>query len=212
MGKDTKDKLLHAAVTEFARHGFAAATVRGIVDRAGVKNLNAVVYYFGSKEGLYKAVLDFMFLEAGKFKRQGQDNAAARMDVENRLASFIRFLCRAYYCVDTPLDKDLYQIFVKEAGSPTPFFHGMVKRHLGPGRARLCALLREYLGPGPPERVIRDCEYSISAQILYGALGRAIIQGVEPDRAPFGEAFEELADHVVKFTLAGLGAFKDKGN
>lgn len=209
MCKNTKERILLAAVSEFAENGFKATTVRNIVDRAEVKNLNSIVYYFGGKEGLYKAVLDFMFLEAEKFKEQGNEELYALMDVEDQLAYQIRFLCRAYYSVDTQLDRDLYSIFLKEAGDPTPFFNEMVERHLRPGKDAMCSLLREYFGPEVPESVIEDCEYSITAQVLYGALGWSIISRVKPDQAPFGEYMEQLTDHVVKFTLAGLKGMRE---
>lgn len=210
MSKDTEEKILRAAVGEFAEHGYQAATVRNIVERAGAKNLNAVVYYFGNKQELYKAVLEFMFLEAAKFKEESDTAVPDALEVKEKIAGMIRFLCRAYYCVDTRLDKDLYEIFIKEAGNPSPFFAAMVSRHLKPGRDYLCSLLREYLGPRVPDTVIDDCEYSITAQILYGALGWSIIQGTAPERKPFGEDVESFANHVVRFSLAALAAIKEQ--
>lgn len=208
MGKNTKENILLAAVREFAENGFHATTIRSIVERAGAKNLNAVVYYYGSKEGLYKAVLEFMFLEAEKFKESGSEEGLEKLDVEERLVSMIRFLCRAYYSVDTQLDRDLYAIFVQEAGNPTSFFNEMVEKHLRPGKEYMCSLLREYLGQNVPETVIEHCEYSISAQILYGVLGWTIISRINPEQTSFGSKVKELSDHVTKFSLAGLRAFK----
>lgn len=120
MGKDTKEKLLLAAVREFAENGYHDTTVRNIVNRAGAKNLNAVVYYFGGKESLYKAVLNFMFCEAEKFKDEENTKYFKTLSAKEQLASMIHFLVRAYYSVETQLDKDLYNIFIKEAMNPTP--------------------------------------------------------------------------------------------
>lgn len=208
MDKNTKEKLLLAAVHEFAENGFYATTVRNIVDRAGVKNLNAIVYYYGGKEGLYKEVLDFMFSEAEKFKEEECEQDFSSMNAEDRLASVIRFLCKAYHSVDTQLDRDLYNIFVKEAGNPTPFFDEMVERHLRPVKDLLCSLLREYLGPDVPQKVIEYCEYSISSQILYGAVGSSIIKRIDPNHNSFGDSIEELSNHIVKFTLSGIKGLK----
>src|SRR5450432_1970042 len=49
-------RLLAAASEEFARHGFASARIRNIADAARV-NQAAANYYFGGKEGLYRATL-----------------------------------------------------------------------------------------------------------------------------------------------------------
>ena len=50
-----RQKLLDAAVEEFGAKGFAGARVKQIADRAGL-NQQLISYYFGGKEGLYKAL------------------------------------------------------------------------------------------------------------------------------------------------------------
>lgn len=52
----TRDALLAAATEEFARRGLKGARVQAIVQSAGV-NERMLYHHFGSKEGLYKAVL-----------------------------------------------------------------------------------------------------------------------------------------------------------
>ncbi|GAB7037725.1 MULTISPECIES: TetR/AcrR family transcriptional regulator [Catenuloplanes] len=52
----TRQRLLDAAGQRFARHGYAATTVRDIADRAGV-NVALINRYFTSKEGLFEACL-----------------------------------------------------------------------------------------------------------------------------------------------------------
>ncbi|MFG1905177.1 TetR/AcrR family transcriptional regulator [Kribbella sp. NPDC048928] len=53
----SKQQLLDAAVAEFGAHGFSGARVSEIAARAGV-NKQLISYYFGGKEGLYRAVAD----------------------------------------------------------------------------------------------------------------------------------------------------------
>jgi TetR/AcrR family transcriptional regulator len=48
----SRQRLLDAALAEFAAKGYAGATVREIARRAGV-NTQLISYYFGGKEGLY---------------------------------------------------------------------------------------------------------------------------------------------------------------
>lgn len=48
----TRQRILDAALGEFAEKGYAGARVRGIADRAGV-NSQLISYYFGGKEGLH---------------------------------------------------------------------------------------------------------------------------------------------------------------
>jgi TetR/AcrR family transcriptional regulator len=52
----TRQRILDAALAEFADKGYAGARIRGIADRAGV-NSQLISYYFGGKEGLYGEIL-----------------------------------------------------------------------------------------------------------------------------------------------------------
>lgn len=51
----TRQAILDAGLAEFAAKGYAGARVGDIADRAGV-NKQLISYYFGGKEGLYRAV------------------------------------------------------------------------------------------------------------------------------------------------------------
>lgn len=55
--KNARTRLLEAGLDEFGRHGFEAATTRGIAQRAAV-NIALIPYYFEGKEGLYRAVVE----------------------------------------------------------------------------------------------------------------------------------------------------------
>ncbi|MBA3847914.1 MAG: TetR/AcrR family transcriptional regulator [Planctomycetes bacterium] len=54
---DTRERILDAAETLFAEHGFEATSMRAVTSVAQV-NLAAVNYHFGSKDGLVQAVFE----------------------------------------------------------------------------------------------------------------------------------------------------------
>lgn len=54
--EETRREILRAAGEAFAASGFVGATTRAVAARAGV-NVATLHYHFGSKEGLYRAVL-----------------------------------------------------------------------------------------------------------------------------------------------------------
>jgi TetR/AcrR family transcriptional regulator, regulator of cefoperazone and chloramphenicol sensitivity len=58
-GDSTRRALIEAAITEFARGGFHAASTREIARSAGA-NQALIGYHFGGKEGLYLAVFQFI--------------------------------------------------------------------------------------------------------------------------------------------------------
>jgi AcrR family transcriptional regulator len=53
----TRERILDAALVEFGEHGFAGARIGAIARRAGA-NQQLISYYFGGKDGLYRALLD----------------------------------------------------------------------------------------------------------------------------------------------------------
>jgi len=65
----TRKKLLIAARREFASHGLAGARVDEIAARAGV-NKQLVYHYFGDKDALYLAVLEWVYDEIRTQERQ----------------------------------------------------------------------------------------------------------------------------------------------
>ncbi|HXH47414.1 MAG TPA: TetR/AcrR family transcriptional regulator [Bradyrhizobium sp.] len=65
----TRKKLLTAARQEFARHGFAGARVDEIAERAGV-NKQLVYHYFGDKDALYLAVLEWVYEDIREQERR----------------------------------------------------------------------------------------------------------------------------------------------
>ncbi|MDA9431101.1 TetR/AcrR family transcriptional regulator [Bradyrhizobium sp. CCBAU 51627] len=65
----TRKKLLTAARLEFARHGFAGARVDEIAERAGV-NKQLVYHYFGDKDALYLAVLEWVYEDIREQERK----------------------------------------------------------------------------------------------------------------------------------------------
>ncbi len=55
-GEDTYRRILETAIEVFADEGYEGASTRLLAERANV-NLPAIQYYFGSKEGLYRAAI-----------------------------------------------------------------------------------------------------------------------------------------------------------
>jgi AcrR family transcriptional regulator len=58
-GGDTRRRILSAALDVFATEGYEGTTTRRLAEVAQV-NLPSIQYYFGSKEGLYRAVVSHL--------------------------------------------------------------------------------------------------------------------------------------------------------
>lgn len=80
-GSRTYERLMSSALREFAEHGYEGASTENIVQCAKVKK-PALYYHFGSKAGLFKALIDRAYEEGLKFLR---DAAAPSLTVEEKL-------------------------------------------------------------------------------------------------------------------------------
>lgn len=84
--EETRREILRAAGAAFAASGFVGATTRAVAARAGV-NVATLHYHFGSKEGLYRAVLG----EASRGSLPAVAASSAREAVEARVEALFAF-------------------------------------------------------------------------------------------------------------------------
>jgi len=80
-----RSRIVAAALGEFAQHGFAGSRVQCIVDRADV-NKQLLFYYFGSKDGLYRSVMEESCAELREMSadRGGETRATMQLRLEIR--------------------------------------------------------------------------------------------------------------------------------
>ena len=71
---DTRDAIVQAALTLFAKHGVDGVSLRQIVSAAGQANPSAVHYHFHSKEGLVAAVLQHVQKRLLPLQQQAVDS------------------------------------------------------------------------------------------------------------------------------------------
>ncbi len=110
----THERLLEAALVEFAAHGYDGASTRAIAARAGVHQPQ-INQRFGGKDELWRAAVDHLFA--------GLDAATAAVgtDPRDQLRAFVGF------AADRP---ELNRIMVQEAGTTSERLAWMVERHV----------------------------------------------------------------------------------
>lgn len=70
---------MDAALREFVAKGFAGARVDRIAQRAGV-NKRMLYHYFGSKEGLFQAILALRLVEWAAWQRETPEDPGERLE------------------------------------------------------------------------------------------------------------------------------------
>jgi len=200
---DTRQRLIEAATEMFVEHGFDATKVREIVARAGA-NIAAVNYHFGSKEGLYAAVIQYhaaQVMEKMGSLSQRADTGSVRA-AEARLADYVRtFLQRLL--MDTP-QFIMGKLIAREMIEPTAAFDLIIEKFVEPQFVALNALIRAIVGDGLSDETVRRCSLSVVGQCLYYQCARRVVARIDPKFGYRPDDIGRLAEHIVAFSLGGL--------
>jgi AcrR family transcriptional regulator len=198
-----KRALMKAAAEVFAEDGYQLARVRRIAARAGV-NVAAVNYHFGSKEGLYIAVLkDLMRTNMARFPlpEEGEEPD----DPDQRFEQAVGSLLRRFASPDRPAL--LGELMVRELANPTPALDRLVAELARPQFQKLKQIVAEFLGPRASEREVVAATFSVAGQCVFYLLARPIIARFHAAAQPRNEReVAWLAAHIARFSLAGLKA------
>ncbi len=184
---DTRDRLIDAAVQEFAMHGFEGATTREIARRAGVA-LAALPYHFTTKDALWRAAADRIFGLLGDTFRKRLAGLEG-VDLPTRLRLVLRDFVR--FAAAHP---ELHRFMIQEAFGRSPRLEWLVETHIRPiydfVRAMIEAAQREGMALlGSPAHL---------HYMLIGAASSVYALGAEFELLTGERATDEalVADHV----------------
>jgi TetR/AcrR family transcriptional regulator len=119
--KDSRNKLIDAATRLFALKGYAAVSIRELAQAAAV-NSALINYHFGSKEGLYLAVLENNFT---RIRDSIHHIGASNLPYAERLKLFAKYLMHVHQS-----NPYLRRLITSELSNPTPYFETIVKRYV----------------------------------------------------------------------------------
>lgn len=208
-GRETRERLLVAAGVIFADKGFRDATTADICRQAKA-NIAAVNYHFGSKERLYIESWRHAFKQS-LVAHPPDGRVLPTASAEERLRGQIKALL--HRTMDsTNLD---FTIGYREMTTPTGLLAEVMRRSIDPLRLALQGVVRELLGVQATDLRVRLCETSIHAQ-CFSPLTLARHQhrctnGKAAGPPPLAVDADVLAEHVFRFSLAGICAVRQAG-
>lgn len=184
-GEGTRAALLEAATRVFGRDGFHAATTKTIAREAGA-NQALISYHFGSKEGLYFAVVDQIVDSVGgkigpvaqevEAERRALD-AAARETGRPSPAAYFDLLCRIVDRMAEVMTAEesaaWANIIVREQQEPSAAFEMLYTRLHGRVLAQAGALVARIGGRQTPTASDRLAVLAIVGQVLVFRVARA---------------------------------------
>lgn len=196
----TRRRLLEAAGEVFAEHGFRTATIQEICRRADA-NIAAVNYHFSDKEQLYRAVIRYAEEENGDTHPQEPPAGAS---AEERLRAHVEWFL--LHLLDEGRPAWHGRLMAREMIEPTAALDELVSGHIRESNDRLLGIVRELMGPGASDAQVRTCAFSITGQCLFYRHCEPVICRLHPEVRIGRAQVPALAEHVTRFSLAGLGA------
>jgi len=198
VSKATRDKIIKAASRAFARYGYDGASVRAIVAEADV-NQAAINYHFGSKEGLYRAVLQ----AALRALMTDDDAPHDNLPREAALRRFVRRQLRPMTARDEL--SEYVRIFNWETLKPSPIFRKFMAREAAPFFAVATGLVRRFLPNGATDK-----QAVVGALWLFGQCSIFVRNADQLANPPFRLKIDEgfvdrLADTIAAWAADGLG-------
>ena len=197
-GNATRLHILETAGQLFAERGFAESTSKEICTRAGT-NMAAVNYHFGSRDGLYEAVL----IEAHR-QLVSMDElvslASVQADPRLKLRTFLTHLMEMGSQPKAPWG---FRVVLREALSPSPALPVMVRQAVLPKAKLIRGLIGGIMG-------LPDDHPSVQRAMLFVVLP-CIVMTVAPkdlrnEVLPALKNTEGLADDLMRYVFAGLDA------
>ncbi len=198
-GAHTRLQLLAHATRIFAAKGYAATSTREICQAAGA-NVAAIHYYFGDKEGLYRAVLTKPFDEATS-RFEGFDDPALPF------ADAIRRVLEPF--VGMALEQDaaarhVLRLHLREALEPSPVFRDVVARIVVPHHNALAALLARHCSLPRPDEGIHELAFAVIAMANDYCISREFIRMLAPGVLNRRDAQRRIVDRLVGYSVALL--------
>lgn len=198
-GEATKARIIETAGRLFAERGYADTTSKDICERART-NMAAVNYHFGSREGLYLAVLE-----------QAHDSlfnleylrgiVKSDMHPRGKMARFVEYLISAIY------SNESWQVRMwgREMSMPT----GLPIQHLqrdGMEKFRLVAVIISELTGMPLDAAdMKFCVLNVMAPFM------VLLTMSRKEQTPHQPVFQSdptlVADNMKKFIFSGLEAY-----
>ncbi|WP_422366909.1 TetR/AcrR family transcriptional regulator [Pelagibius sp.] len=194
--------ILTAAEEIFAEQGYRGATTAAIAERAGLPKAN-VHYYFGTKEALYRAVLDdILTLWLGELDRLTEDSNPA-----DALADYIR--AKIVHSRERPLASRVYANEMIRGAKHTRDFLKQDLKSLVKTKSRV---LESWVAQGKMEPVDPVHLFSIIwAATQHYADFEVQVSALVGRRQMTAKDYDEAAETIVRMVLRGCGLNYGKG-
>ncbi|HOA63017.1 MAG: CerR family C-terminal domain-containing protein [Verrucomicrobia bacterium] len=197
-GEATHKRILETAGELFAAFGFAETSNKAIAAKAGV-DLASINYHFGSRGGLYQAVLAEAHRRLISMESL-QEVTAADLPARDKLKRVIEGI------VEAAVGQQGWhsRVLVRELMSPTSHLQVLQQNEVLPKFKVVLGILREITSIPPDDPALFRCAVSVMApcamMLVAGRNVPAVVEAVSSTPR------EALVAHLYHFAIGGLNA------
>lgn len=200
--EETRQRILDVALKAFGDASYKEATTRQITEAAGV-SLPTLQYYFGDKEGLYRACAETI-VQRYRRHTQAAGNAAGELLSQESTAEITRLHLKAVIhalaglLVGSREIEGWAQFVARELRDPGPAFQILYENLWGPGVLTTTRLIARILGVPEGDPGARIRALLLLSSLLAFQSGRSI--------ALRTMGWSAIGRHELAMVLAGLDA------
>lgn len=192
-GIQAKGHLLGCALRLFAEKGFAKTSTREIAQAAGV-NIAAISYYFGDKEGLYRATfVEPMGNPKDDIALYDQPHFSLRQSLEGFYAGFLEPMKQG------ELVQHCMRLHFRELLEPTGLWQQEIEQGIIPAHSALIRVLCRNLNLARADDDLHRLAFAITGMALHVFVGRDVIQAIRPRLIGSPSAINQTAQRLADF-------------
>ncbi len=201
-GEGTRYALIMAGLQLFGERGLEATSTRMLAERAGA-NVASIPYYFGNKEGLYKAVVEYIVVRVrehvGALVEETlgamQTGRLSRREARRLLHKVLGGFATMFVESDEP--KSWARIVMREQANPTDAFDIFYEGQMKHVQAIATRLLSVCTGLDP-----EGVEAKLRAHALFGQILNFLVSRESVLRALGVERFDQNHVELIHKVLA----------
>lgn len=192
------ERLINAAVSLFAQHGFDAVSTGAVAAAAGLTQ-SMVHYHLGTKDKLWKAAVEhIMQVRGSTFSLNLED--LRDVDPLARLKIMVR-----RFVSTNAADPDLTRILIHEGMRDSPRLKWLAKRYMVRGYETFNAAIEAAVGSGAVRRLpARDVTNIIVGACALTFAHDRLLKEVYGEGSTSPEAVSSLSDTLIEVLFKGL--------
>ena len=199
-GQQARLRLLDAGLALFADKGFAQTSTREIAQLAQV-NVAAISYYFGDKEGLYRAV----FTDPRYNPSIDPDAVAATpTDIQTTLRFLLAGLAASLK--DVAVTRQCMKLHFREMLQPTGVWQAEIDNNIKPNHQALVQALCQHLKLAQADDDVHRLAFSIAGLGIMLHVGHDVVTAVRPQVIDGSAAIDLYVERILSYALAMVEA------